>query len=270
MTEEIQETEETQEAEAKAREKGWKPEAEWDGDPDKWAPADEFLKMKDRQLEKADLAAQKEIASLKRDLEKYTGRVSELQQTLKDFGEHHSKVEKRAYEKALKDIEAKMEKAVEDGDTATYRQLKGEAKDLQKDAAEATKKPETSADDIPAYKDWVQDNGWYNTDIRMRNYANRISEDVKQVTGLTGTDPGFYAAITEAVKEEFPSKFEKPKRSPTVEGAGSSVSQRSNGKGWKDIPAEDRKAVDHFFKNGLFEDSPKGRAQYAKEYWEDD
>ena len=269
---------EVDEVETQAREKGWKPQEEWDGDPDKWAPPGEFLSMKKRQLERAEEASRLEIKNLNKKVEDGAKVIEELRQTIDDFKEHRTKAEQRAYKRAYKEIEAKMDKAAEDGDSKAYREAKAEAEAVQKDAEEAAKesKPKGKAkenpDEIPAYRDWIVDNEWYRKDVRMRAYAHQVAPEVIQISGLSERDPAFYEQITKAVKEQFPDKFKNARRNgaAAVEDAGGAgAAKRGNGKSFQDLPSDAKETFARFVKQGLYENNTKAKAEYAEEYFDE-
>lgn len=246
-------------AEAEASKMGWKPEADWDGEPDRWVPAGEFVEMKERQLKRADVAAQNEIRSLRSE-------ISEMKRTFEQFGEYHSKTEQRAYQRAMKQIQTDMDKAVADGDTETYGRLKAEAVEVSKSAADIPQptKRADNPDQDPDFLAFVKENEWYVKDVRMRNRANNLAQDVAAVTGTTGAE--FYDEISKVIREEFPEKFERKNgRMPAVEGAGSSVSRKAAKKTWENIPAKDREQIEPYIKDKLLT-----KEQYVKEYFEDD
>jgi len=89
----VQATEQTQTTqvdsyESQAREQGWKPKEEYEGDPEKWKPAKEFV-------ERGELFGK--IDTLGKDLK-------ETRKALKMLQEHHAKVKETEYKRAVDDL----------------------------------------------------------------------------------------------------------------------------------------------------------------------
>src|SRR3990167_3523430 len=97
--------------EEKALELGWRPKEEYKGDPEKFVSAEEFVKRGENIMPILKANNAKLLESNK----KMSGDITELKQTLSEMGEMLSSSEKRAYDKAIADIEAQQRQAVEDG-----------------------------------------------------------------------------------------------------------------------------------------------------------
>lgn len=269
---EAQDQEQEQQAEpnpqeSEARKMGWKSADEWDedGGSGEHLDAEEFLVRNKRLADRGDKI-------LKAEVSKQTRQIANLEQTIKDLGAHLTKAENRAYEKALKEIEAKAEKAVEEGDTDGYRRAKGEIKDLEKEVkaeAKATAAPKTPQKADPAFDGWMANNAWYDPkdegfDVEMATFADSIAETIGR-TGLIGAP--FYDRIKNEVKKKFPDRFgnQRRRQAPAVEGAGGGGG--GNGKTlWSQVPKSDQGAFKRFVAQGLYEDTPKGREKYADIY----
>lgn len=85
--------------EADARAKGWKPKAEFEGDPEDWSPAKAWLKTGE---------ILDSLHSIKRE-------SKETKETIAKLAKHNEEIERKAYEKAYHDLEAKQLRAAEVG-----------------------------------------------------------------------------------------------------------------------------------------------------------
>lgn len=268
MTEETEaqegheETQESNATEERAREMGWRPKEEWEGDTSNWMEAEKFVERQDRLKERADGIAKAEIHRL-------NSQLAELKDTISDFRDHHTKVEQRAYERALKDLKVKQRAAVEDGNAEAFDQVEREIADLQKDVE---KPAEKKVGVNPDFNAWQSENTWYSGDpledpdfVEMTDFADKTANALHaRHPELTGR--AFYDKVGEVVKRRFAEKFENPRRRQVaaVEGAGDTTTRRK-GKTYADLPAEAKSACDKFVKAGLF----KTRDEYVKEYeWE--
>src|SRR3990172_7097358 len=91
--------------EAKAREWGWKPLDEFDGEPDAWHDAEEYIKRRERRVKGLEKAQNQERQAFEQRLQRME-RLSLAQR-----------------QKLYRDIEAARRSAVEIGDTAEYDRL---------------------------------------------------------------------------------------------------------------------------------------------------
>lgn len=86
--------------EQRARTYGWQPKEEYEGDPDNWMPASEWVKY----------------APLHESRRKLKKKINELKETVKLTGQHLSRVQEAAYQKALKELESRRDEAIDLGD----------------------------------------------------------------------------------------------------------------------------------------------------------
>lgn len=249
---------EVPETEARAAEMGWAPKDQWKGDPDKWIDAETFIERGEKTngiLRERNDKLYGEIQELK----------SQLQSSVREFGEATRKAEERAYNKALKDLKQQKAQAVEEGDTQAFTQLEQEEESLRSEYAQTHTKPQQAAspDEDPAFKAWHADNSWYNSDVRATAYANQIAPIIAQRHGGNLTR-AFYDEVAAEVKKEFPDRFRntaRDKPSP-VEGARQTGGRSKKGRGYSDLPPEAKSACDKFVKQKLMT-----KEQYVKDYF---
>src|ERR1700749_5032130 len=109
----------------RARRLGWRPQEEYSGRRE-WVPADKFIETAENELpvlrenlRRLDSLYTKDVGSLKNEL-------SEVKQVLTDFREFASGAERRAYEKAKRELIEKRDVAVAHADTETFKQVNAE------------------------------------------------------------------------------------------------------------------------------------------------
>jgi hypothetical protein len=163
-----------------------------------------------------------------------------------------------------------MEKAVETGDVAAFRKLKGEADELNKSAG----KPEyTKAEAMEAFDTFRDANPWYDKanlasaselDVSARLYADRMTEKHMDKTAeMAPAD--FFEMIQGLVDEKFPTlrnKPARPKPPSDVAGATPNRGPGQRGKTYNDLPPLAQQACDKWVKQGLIKD----RAAYVASY----
>lgn len=215
--------------EQRAMSQGWVPKDEWDGDPDQWRPAKEFL---DR-------------GELFKKIDEQNRTIKEFKRVLDEFGKHHSQVRKVEYERALADLKAAKKEALVEGDADAVididekMQLVRE-KQKEAEASPAAKLPEPSvSENNVVFRNWVDRNGWYENNKAMRAYADRIGNELGSQGGMSPTD--ILAAVEREVKKEFAHKFENPNRAKpgAVEGGGA----KGSGKRDTFVPTEEERRV---------------------------
>lgn len=255
-------------AEKQATKAGWRPKEEWDESGSaQWMNYEQFNDRNERLANRGDKILKAEIASQGR-------QIQSMKQTIEDAADYMKKSDARAYKKALKDLESKADKAVEEGDTDAYKRTKVEMKELEQEAKEeATQakatKPAPTPDDDPAFQAWLPDNAWYDPqdegfDPELASYADGIAQSIGR-TGLVGKP--FYERIGKEVKKKFPEHFgnQRRKQAQAVEGGGGGGG--SNGKTlWSDVPKEARAIFKRNVADGLFKDDAAGREEYAELY----
>lgn len=257
MTEEAKEVEqESQQTESnpiedKARGMGWTSKEEFKGDPDKWRSAEEFVER-----------GENYIPILKSTVEKQNKQIADLNEKLLDIGMKFSKVEKRAYEKAIAEIEARQEQAVETGDKELFSQTKAELKALEKEIS--TPEPEKKTEEIndPVFDEWVERNKWFKSDEKLHGSANKMAEFLR-ATGTQLEGKAFLDEVTKRMKAEFPEKFENPKRNAPSPVEGGNPGSKKGGSKFADLPADIRKDFEDKLAPYI-----KDKESYAKRYFD--
>ena len=220
-------------AEEKAMDQGWVPQDQWEGDPDQWRPAKEFL---DR-------------GELFKKIEDQNRTIKEFKRALDDLKGHHAKTRETEYARALLSLKTQKKTALEDGDADSVIRLddqidlvKAEQSKLQVQAA--VQEP-TQVD--PEFTSWVDKNGWYESNQPMRAYADALGRDLA-FKGLTPS--AVLKEVERQVKMEFPNKFTNPNRNKpgAVEG-----STNKGGKGGDSYTLSDdeRRVMQRFVRTGV-------------------
>jgi len=230
--------------EDKAREKGWRPQEEYEGDPEEWVDASEFLKREP--LYKALHKANREIKRLK-----------EMNVEVKKLFDD---VKKTSKETAMKELKAQFEQAAQNNDVAAAIDARDAMKELEK---EPESKKESTADN-EIFNEWVSENSWYTTDTNLKRIADRLGQV------LYAEDPSrdmyeLYTEVTKTIKERYPDKFMNPNRKkPTSvnEPTKRTASNNNNGSKsklptFKQLPEDAKAAARKLIKsktnpNGMF------------------
>lgn len=249
---------EVAEVEAEAFKMGWTPKDRFKGDPDKWRGAEEYVERGRNMLPIVQATVKKQ----ERD-------IAELRQTLKEFGEFHSKTEQRAYAQALADLKQQRADAIAAGDGVAFDKVDSAIDDLKKNIDESSKKTAKADEADPVFDDWKGRNKWMD-DPKMEAFGNAAANYLRS-TGEKATGAEFLELVTKEVKAKFPDKFENPRRNSAPSVEGGAPAGRSGGKSFADLPKEARDACERMAKNA-YSDKPKEmatfKAEYVKNYFE--
>lgn len=252
----------TDEYAERASRMGWVPQDKFRGDPSKWVDAKTFVEKGENELP----ILRERLRDSLRKQDESVRKLEELQETVKEFRGYMTKVEERAYKRAKRDLEAQREAAKDAGDFNKYDEVTKELTELEASSKpvrpdnEREVKPDPMKD--PVFTGWVGENKWFQDDPERAAYANGYGAYLNQTKPhLHGK--AFLDEITNAVKKQFPDKFENPRRNgvPRVEASGG-VQKKQSGKSFEDLPEEAKAACLRFEKMGLVK-----RADYVKDYF---
>jgi len=234
----VTQTESTNPYDKQAREMGWRPKEEWEGEPEKWRDAKEFV-------ERGELYGK--IDSVGRELK-------ETRKALKMLQEHHSKVRETEFNRAVEELKAAQKKHLEDGNADEYLKatelltdIKAEQK-ARKVVEETTPKSPPGLD--PRFVDWTKENSWYERNTDMREFADTIGQ------GYAMRNPGIDPVevlkyVSREVKKHYRDQFENPNRNKTtVEGTGTQGTVKKSGSSIE-LSEDERKVMNTFIRQGV-------------------
>jgi hypothetical protein len=214
-----------------AKELGWVPKEEFRGEPDKWKPAEQFI----RDGRDIQQTTARELRSLREQME----RVGSVTETI---------IQDRVAT-AQAEWQRKMAQAVDDGDTETALKLADQR---------PTAKPNGTGPD-PTVQSWVAKNPWFNSDPLARVKAEELSGRLAHLPV-----PEQLAQVERAIRKDFPEHFAAPAKQPPGVQTGQSRNPNPSNrvKGFADMPLESQQVARDFERlNGVPKDD------FAKQYW---
>jgi hypothetical protein len=219
--------------EQRASNQGWVPQDVWEGDPEQWRPAKEFI---DR-------------GELFKKIDDQNRIIKDVRRTLDEFGQHHSRVKETEYKRALADLKARKKEALSLGDADAVVEID----EALADAREAQKIDPTPAHvNLPdptqnvVFQSWVNKNSWYENNEAMRAYADRLGNKIGATESLSPTE--LLSRVEQAVKKEFAHKFNNPNRDkPGAVDAGG-IPKGGKGKDTFVLNDDVRRAMQKFVK----------------------
>jgi hypothetical protein len=231
-----------------AREKGWKPKEEYEGDIAHWRSAEVFMAL-DEPL--------KRIESLGKELKN-------TKKTMQALQEHHVKVKEAEFKRAIEYLKNQKKEAHERGDVDAIIEIDDKlatVREQQQQQKQETAGEQASSGSMEEFNRWVDDNKWYSSDEELRDYADMVGHKYhSQNPDKSPTEVLVY--VSKRVKETFKDKFENKNRSkPSAVDGGE---RNANKKGSDDFDIElsdnERKVMMNFVRNGIMT-----KAEYIKE-----
>ena len=253
--------------EEEAKEYGWKPADEWQGDQSGHISAERFMTRgagATRKLQKTVEDLNGRLASTEADVSE---RLSRTEAAMRAAGDARVKA-------AEERIRKEMMEAVESGDTERFTALDKEREEVRRGSEPDSKGP--TQEDKAVVQGWIAENPLFKTDTTFNALTNRFWQDAMN-DGMS--DPSaIFKVVDRRLREELPHKFKTDEpsprpRAPSVETGGVKPAKK-RGKGWADIPNADRSQAQSFIDDGLFDDLAKEmkvtpQEAYASKYHED-
>lgn len=234
--------------ESKALEMGWRPQEEWEGSPEDFVDAKEFVR---RQPLFDKIAHQHK-------------ELKQLQQAFEAFKVHHSRVKENEYQRALDSLKKARKDALASGETDHALAIEDKMDEIEAQKAEfensIKRQPTTQAPEVnPAFTDWLRVNTWYQKDTAMTAYADKIGVELHR-KGHTNDE--VLKMVSQEVKKEFKHKFTNPnrERSSSVEG-GSRQPNKNASDDFSGMSEDDIKMMKKIVRAGGITEQ-----EYLKEY----
>ena len=187
------------ESENKATELGWVPKDQWEGNPDEWVSAKQFL-------QRGELFGR---------INSYKHEVINLKKTVDALVKHNEKVYDAGYKDAIKSLKQEKREALREGDTERVLDIEDRIEELETEHVEKKQefKQEVQVNTPqmpPSWEPWVQANPWYVNDPEMRGYADGLAQRIVNEAKSVGKDINFDELLLEVgrkARTKFPEKF---------------------------------------------------------------
>ncbi len=218
-----------------AREQGWRPKEEYDGDPAKWVSAETFV-AKGELIEK--------IEALGKELKNQRKTNSMLM-------EHHKKVQESEFKRAVEYLKAQKKEAYERGDVDKIIELDDQITEVRAtQKLQATQVAQEQTDEPhPDFVAWSNNNKWYKNDSELREEADVLGLAYAQ-RNKDKTPTQVLEYVEKQIKKMYPEKFTNPNRSKpsAVEGSGTPSGSKT-----EDYPLteEERRVMNTFIRSNI-------------------
>lgn len=230
---------------ARALEMGWKPEDNWEGSPEDFIDAKEFVRRQ----------------PLFEKIEHQSKAIKQLNQAFEALKTHHTKVKEAEFQRALKTLKEARKEAMIEGETEralAYEQKIEEVEQQKNDFDEDVKTVEIpkTPEAHPEFLAWQKQNSWYGRDTELREFADTYGITLAR----KGMQPAeVLEAVAKKVKQAFPEKFHNPNRDKP--GAVEAPTRRAASTDKVNMSDEDRQIMKTILRSGVMTE-----AEYLKQY----
>ena len=208
--------------EARARAQGWRPLAEFKGNPELWCDAPTFLQRGEEAwpvMRDQNRRMSERLARLEPEMAELRNTIAEQAQAVKDAMALARRSDERGYQRGLNELKAKQREAVEAGDTVAFDQVQEQIDAAQRErevslepvAREPAPKPAPPA--TPQNEIWpettafVEANPWFKQDVQLRQAMTAAHQAVLTLHPTIGRAASFEKA-KRMVMESYPDRFE--------------------------------------------------------------
>lgn len=237
------------EIEQAASKGGWVPKDQWTGPEDKWVDAPQFV-----------LKAAEILPQLTKDLKEARDEIKAVKKAVAESAGFISKAEKRAYDQARRDLEARLDEAANNADAEGVRTVTKDLIDLEREVV--AEPPPKSPAASPEFDAWQAANPWFGDDEALTAATVAIANKA-ETEGYQGK--ALIKEVDLRVRAKFPQLYSNPnrERAATVEGGGTQRPKAA--KTLSDMPPEAREMV------AYFKQSVKGfnTDKYVKDYFKE-
>lgn len=256
--EDLDTTDENQpsEAEEKALAGGWRPQEEWEGDPDDWVDFREF----NRRGELMD-----RISDQTRELKALKKQVTAMKDSQDAYKDHQRKVIRKELEGELQQIKEIKKQGLETQDFDVVVEADERIADTKKKIEELEEAPqeETQSPDVhPDLQVWMDENKWYSEKPTLRGAAETLAAGIRDEYPEWSVKQ-VLDEVTKQMKDEFPEQMGV--RRTRASGVTESGNRKQGGGSDRGLVArlspEQRKIGQTFVASGAM----KNLTEYAKD-----
>ena len=192
-----------------AKEKGWRPKEEFEGEVDSWVGAEEFVKRQPL-FDKIKVQSKK---------------LKELEKTVEALAKHYQTNVTQAKERAILDLKAEKREAIELGEVTKVEEIDQKIAHVQQ-MSEPVVKPPALAPELEQFLDDQKD--WFNKNEDMTSFAVAYNETfLKKHPGDLGKS---LEETLKAVRKAYPDHFENTRRRAPAPVEGSTPVSKEAGK----------------------------------------
>jgi hypothetical protein len=221
--------------EKRAMDMGWRPADQFDGDPDDFIDAKEFVRRQplfDR-------------------IEQQSRQIKNVTKAMEALKTHYTQVKEVEYERALKALKEGRKTALRDGDADTFDTYDQEIQRVEEEAAKiraAREAPIVQEETMhPEFQAWVNKNRWYNDAGYMRVFADEVGQKLA-AQGMQPSD--VLREVEKAVRKEFPGKFTNPNKAKAPDVDSTESPTRATRRNEIELTDQEKRVMDTLVRGG--------------------
>lgn len=215
----------------KARASGWRPKEEFDGDPDQWVDAGEFVRRK---------PLFDQLHQLKKELKSKAEQIEQV-------SAYAAKAAERARAQALAEVEAAKKQAFEAGDYQAFAEAQQQEQQIHRQAQQPQPQEVKPPPELVAFSE--RNARWFEKDQDMTDFAVAKAEQYVRGQGLSLPDA--LQKVEADVKRAFAHKFVNPNKDKPAAVVAENGDKRSAGKLTYNDLSKDERAVWNSLKNHM-------------------
>lgn len=240
--------------EDQARALGWKPEAEFDGNPGKWTDAEAFLELHS----KNNGALRKAVAAQAKQLEDLKTQMSSMDSAHKKIFEMQLKKQKDEFDQQVAFLKAQKREALRSGEHETAADIDEQLDTLRERGPELPDVPETPQSKTPDVNDWKKNpvmvewasrNSWFTVDDELTAFAGGTGQALR-AKNPTMDFAKLLDEVTRLAQKAYPEKFGARRSSGVEESTPGATRAASNAKTYGSLPKDARAACDEAVSEG--------------------
>ena len=228
--------------EEKALSMGWKPAEEFEGNPDDWRSAKEFI---DRD-------------SLYKKIHNQSREIRKTQEAMQALIDHNKKLTQSQREDKATQLQSSKLQAMEEGDYSSASQIDEQIAALS--AAEDDLPSidiEPVAEETPNFVAFKDRNPWYTSDNEMTAVADALANSYvqsKQIAGQSYSEQDVFDHVEATMPKRFPEHF-TPRRSQSSLGSNTRTTPKQSDDGgrhtYASLNAQQKQICDTFVNSGV-------------------
>jgi len=259
VKEETQKKADYTESETRAMAHGWKPKDEWEGDPEEWVSARQFIKN----------------GELFERINSYKHKIIGLEKSVNTLVKHNENIYETGYKDAVDNLKSERRLAMQEGDLDKVEKIEEKMEGLREthiketqsrtEALQQAKAPEMH----PGFTNWVEKNTWYGRNSGMTGYADGVAKEIISEAKNEGVEVDYEHLLTEVTRKtrlRFPETFQSSgnKKITTKDDGASGGGRGSNKERLSDVEqgmdAGEREMMDVIIRSGV------SKEKYLKDY----
>jgi hypothetical protein len=204
-------------------------------------------------------------------------RIADLEKSLKNAVDHLGKTEQRMYNRALADLQARQEEAVEAGDVDAHRKIGKEIHELDADIKSKDTGPAASELEVQeALIEWRAANKWYSDEGGLcQGLRRRSGRKIQGQDGGNAARGVLRKVLAEETLKRFPDAARQDRAPPPDQPRRGTIGTRRTPRGEvvRESAREAKAACDRMHRMGILK-GPQGkelsqaeaRTQYCRDF----